>query len=575
MQRFEPDEGDVEETIQNCGVFDSVTGEARGALVAAFEAVRLVTGEVLMVEGDEADALYLVRHGRLRTTARDAEGNDREVGQVGKGEVVGEMALITDDRRSASVTAMRDSELYRLPAEAFTTLTARHPEVLRPFAGVVVTRLRNTLTRPPRPSLPATVVLIPTTLEDASPFAHRLADTIAGYSTTVVTPADAADRDDPAKWLLDVENAVDVSILIADPEPSDWTRQCLRHADRVLILAREGQSAARTAIERDERCAKRLADLPTELVMHYSTRPSSSAWRAGRDLENHHNLRDGNRDDLARLVRRLTGDATVLVLGGGGARGFAHIGVLRALIEAGTPIDAIIGTSAGSLVGGGFAFQGDLAGVEQPLLEWFDNVRWRRDFNPPSLALTTGRLMTEAFRGFFGDCQVEDLAIDYAAVSCDLVAAEPCVHDTGPLWQAIRCSVAVPGLFPPLAVGDRLLVDGGLVANLPVSLAVERHRGARVVAVDVGDSSAIQIGDLDGSGIASGWNLLRRRDSTVTLPRVLMRLTELGQDKSGDVADVVIRPDVDGFGLTDTRPARDIIDRGYQAGLAALPKLIG
>ena len=178
VQRFRPDVADVEETIDHCGVFDSVSGDARQALVAAFDGVRLVTGEVLIREGDEADALYLVRHGRLRTTALDAEGRDREIGQVGKAEVVGEMALITDHHRAASITAMRDSELYRLPAAAFTDLTTRHPAVLRPFAGVVVQRLRNTLTRPQRPSLPATIVLIPSTLADASGFAHRLADAI-------------------------------------------------------------------------------------------------------------------------------------------------------------------------------------------------------------------------------------------------------------------------------------------------------------------------------------------------------------------------------------------------------------
>ena len=83
------------------------------------------------------------------------------------------------------------------------------------------------------------------------------------------------------------------------------------------------------------------------------------------------------------------------------------------------------------------------------------------------------------------DLEIEDLTVDYAAVSCDLVSAEPCVHTSGPLWQAIRCSVAVPGLFPPVALDDRLLVDGGLVANLPVGIAANRHPGARLIAVDV------------------------------------------------------------------------------------------
>ena len=570
MQEFTPGAGDVAETLDACAVFDIVADDARAALAEAFEGVRIETGEVLIRQGDDADALYVVRHGRLRTTATDNDGSSRDVGEVGKGEVVGEMALITDDKRSATVTAMRDSELYRLPAEAFVSLTTAHPEILRPFAGVVVNRLRDTLTRPPRPSLPATIVLLPTRDEDATGFAHRLAEAIATYRTEVVTAADAAGRSPSAAWLLDLENAVDVSLLVADYHPTAWTKQCLRHADRVFMLAEEGSSAARTPVEEEPSCAQRLSELPVSLVMRYEDHPTTSSWYPGRQLFTHHNLRKGSADDLRRMVRRLTGEATILVLGGGGARGFAHFGAIQALREAGVPIDAIVGTSAGALVGGGLARYGDLTEVEPAVLRWFDEVRWRRDFNPPTLSLTTGKFMTEGFQGFFGDWMVEDLTVDYAAVSCDLVSAEPCVHTSGPLWQAIRCSVAVPGLFPPVALDNRLLVDGGLVANLPVGIAAARHPGARIVAVDVGDPSGIDNAGVDGSGVVNGWNLLQRRGSSVTLARVLMRLTELGQNEATDLADIVIRPEVRGFGLTDTKPARTIMRRGYEAAKAAV-----
>ncbi len=570
MEQFTPGAGDVAETLDACAVFDIVTGDARAALAAAFEGVRIETGEVLMRQGEEADALYVVRHGRLRTTAADLDGGSRDVGQVGKGEVVGEMALITDDKRSATVTAMRDTELYRLPAAAFLTLTSEHPAVLRPFAGVVVTRLRETLTRPPRPSLPATIVILPTRDEDLTPFAHELAEAITSHRTAVVNADDAAGRTPSAAWLLDLENDVDVSLLVADFHPTAWTKQCLRHADRILMVAAQGASPAPTPTEMDQSCATRLAELPVSLVMRYTSRPTSSSFFPGRKIFTHHNLRADSADDLRRMVRRLTGDATILVLGGGGARGFAHLGVIRALQEHAIPIDAIVGTSAGALVGGALARVGNLSEVESSLLQWFDEVRWHRDFNPPALALTTGKFMTEGFRGFFGDRNIEDLAVDYAAVSCDLVAAEPCVHASGPLWQAIRCSVAVPGLFPPVAIGNRLLVDGGLVANLPVGIASARHPGARIVAVDVGDPSGIDNTGIDGSGIVSGWNVRRRRGSGVTLARVLMRLTELGQNEASHLADIVIAPEVRGFGLTDTKPAQMIITRGYEAATEAI-----
>ncbi len=571
LELFEPLCGDVEECLRGSSVFDSIVGDARRELVDSFDGVRLRTGEVLMSEGEVADALYLVRHGRLRTTVAGADGSPVQVGQVGKSEVVGEMALITDERRSATVTAMRDTDLYRLPADAFAAFTQAHPEVLRPFAGVVVARLRDALTGSTHASLPATIVLVPTPGARADELAHAISRSIGNYDTATVSSVDAADRANPAAWLLDVENAVDVSLLVADDTPTAWTKQCLRHADRVLIVADQSRPAALTPVEADPECAKRLAELPVELVMRYRSHATSSRWLRDRTLDAHHNLRDGSADDIARLVRRITGDATVLVLGGGGARGFAHVGVIRALLESGIDIDAVVGASAGAVVGGGFAHSGDLDAVEGALLGWFDAVRWRRDMNPPALALLTGRLMTEGFQEFFGDWRIEDLGRDFAAVSCDLTAAAPFVHTEGPLWQAIRASAAVPGIFPPVALEGRVLVDGGLVANLPVDIAKHRHQGAHVIAVEVGDPTGIEAGHLDGSGIANGWRRsVSRSGNTPTLPRILMRLTELGRSDNPEDADTVIRPDVRGFGLTDTKPARTIIDRGYQAAVATI-----
>jgi NTE family protein len=571
MQQFDPPRAEVEEALTACALFASIVGEARDDLLSAFEGVRIETGEVLIHQGDEADALYLIRHGRLRTVVEDDHGNHRTIGTVGKAEVVGEMALITDHPRSATVAAMRDTELYRLPAELFLELTQRHPEILRPFAGVVVERLRNAITRPPRPTLPATIVLLPAPGVDVVDFAHQLVATLTDYDGRVVVPADAEGRDNPAAWLLDLENAVDVSVLVAEDEPTAWTRQCLRHADRVLLVVDEGRPATRLAVERDEICAERLDELPVELVTRYRDAPHSSSWLVGRQLDGHHNLRWGSTEDLTRLVRRLTGEMTVLVLAGGGARGFAHFGAIRALQQAGMPIDAVVGTSAGSLVGGVLARYGEVESWEEQFLQWFDDVRWRRDLTPPAVALLTGEQMTEGFREAYGERRIEDLVIDFVAVSTDLTHARPHVHTSGPLWQAIRASSAVPGLFPPVAIDGCVLVDGGLVANLPVSIAADRHPGARIVAIEVGSSSEFATGMLDGTGIASGWQALRHRGGYgPLLPRVLARLTDLGRDQRIDQADLIIEPDVAEFSLTDTTASRTIVERGYDAVARAI-----
>ena len=571
MEQFVVDLADVTRAVEACGLFGSLGGDARQDLLGAFDGLRLNTGEVLMREGEVAESLYVVRHGRLRATVTDADGAEVVVGEIGKSEVVGEMAVITDQDRSATVYAMRDTDLFELPADAFGRLIQRHPEMLRPFASVVVKRLRTAMTRPTRPALPATIVLIPAGRDDCRQLAEQLAQRFTQYACRVLQASDAAGHTNLAAWLLDIENEIDISLLVADRRPTEWTKLCLRHADRVLLVTDHLTSPAPTEIEADPACAARLAEVPLELVMQYETRPHTSGWLRTRSLDAHYNLRRSSGDDLARLARRITGNSTVAVLGGGGARGFAHFGVVRALKQAGIPIDAIVGTSAGAVVGGLLARIDDPADAQRQTIEWFEQARWRRDFNPPSVSFMSGRTMSEGLQELADGLDIEDLPIDFAAVSCDLVSAKPYIHVEGPLWQAVRSSGSVPGLFPPLAIDGHLLVDGGLVANLPIEIARIRHPNARLIAVDVGDPTDIDLGGLDGSGIVNGWQRLRSRGTGgASLGRLMMRLTELGRNDSNELADVLISPDVRGFGLVDVKSASEIAERGYEAGQRAL-----
>lgn len=574
LESFDIDRAELLRALAKCDVFASVESEMLAELAEHFTGVRLTTDETLMVEGDVANDLYVVRHGRLRATVVASDGSEPTVGEIGKNEVVGEMGVITNQERSATVRATRDTDLFRLPADAFARVVQGHPEMLRPFTTVLVDRLRTAMTRPTKPSLPATIVIV--MLADADPmaFAHNLAQALTPYTTAVVNSADSQGREHVAGWLLDIENDVDLSILVADREPTEWTRRCLRHADHIELIIDGSTPVKAGPIRDDPECAARLDEVPIHLVTLHEpdATPATARWLPQREFASYVNLLGDSQDEIVRLARLITGRANVLVLGGGGARGFAHFGVARALRERDIPIDGIVGTSAGAVVGAMLARFPDVDEAQELMLDWFESVKWHRDFTPPQLALTSGRFITEGLQSLGGGYDIEDLSTGFAAISCDLVSAAPFVHDRGPLWQAIRASGSVPGLFPPVLVGDRLLVDGGLVANMPTEIARYRHPNATLIAVDVGDPAGIVTGSATSDGVVSGWDRLRRKtvDDTVTLPRVLMRLTELGRQDSIESADVAITPDVRGFGITATQHAREIVTQGEIAGRAAL-----
>jgi NTE family protein len=573
MEPFEVDRADVERAVDACGLFDSVTGAARDLLLDSFSGLRLVTGEALMSTGDDADSLYIVRHGRLRAAVFEGTPDEVKIGEVGKGEVVGEMGVITDQPRTATVRASRDTDVFRMPAAAFAALVQQHPQMLRPFATVVVDRLRSAMEQPARPSLPATIAFTDLGGGHARRLADAIAANISDLRVRIIEKDDAPPENERAAWLLEMENRTDLALLITDPEPTPWTRRCLRHADRAMLVADAAAPAGPTAIETDPETITRFDYISTHLVVVHRGRAAASKWLAHRTPTTWTNVRLDHDADMSRLAREMTGRANIFVLSGGGARGFAHFGVAKAMRESGIPIDGIMGASAGSVVGALLARVGDPVEAQRQMLEWFERTSWRRDLTPPTLAITTGRLMTEGLQELGDGALIEDLPIEFTAVSCDLVTTSPIVHDRGPVWQAIRASGSVPGLFPPVRVGDQLLVDGGLVANMPTELARARHPDANLIAVDVGDPAGIDSTGVDGSGIANGWSGLRPRHNGVTLLRLLVRLTELGRHDTTESADFVIEPDVKAFGITESARAATISQRGYEAGLEAADAL--
>jgi NTE family protein len=244
-----------------------------------------------------------------------------------------------------------------------------------------------------------------------------------------------------------------------------------------------------------------------------------------------------------------------LALGGGFARGFAHLGVLQVLEQNHIPISCIAGTSVGSILGAAYASGAPLARIIATCrtLRFRDIARWRVS----RLGLASNHRLGDLIEQVFESRQFEDLRIPLAVVATDLNSGEPVVLTHGSLVDAIRASCAFPGLFEPVEIGTRCLADGGLVAPVPTRAA--RELGAEFVL-------GVSVGIQDG-----------HRGTPSNIFQVVTRAVSAAQKHQLEVwerhADLVLRPDVQSFAWDDFDRADEAIEAGTAVARQALPRI--
>ncbi|KAG2184472.1 hypothetical protein INT43_000381, partial [Umbelopsis isabellina] len=286
----------------------------------------------------------------------------------------------------------------------------------------------------------------------------------------------------------------------------------------------------------------------------------------------------GTRNDFSRLARRLCGKSVALVLGGGGARGISHMGVIQAIEEAGIPIDIIGGTSIGAFVGGLYAMNADLVSTMARAKMFSGRVAsvWRQlmDVTYPVTAWTTGHEFNRAIWKCFGDSQIEDFWLPYFTVTTNITYSRMEVHTAGYAWRYVRASMSLSGYMPPICDNGNMLVDGGYMDNLPVTVA--KSMGADIIiAVDVAsedDTSPVMYGDsLSGWwALLQGWNPFRtyKIPSIADIQSRLAYVSSVAKLEEAKLTDgtLYIKLPVQKFGTLEFGKFHDIFSIGYDAG---------
>lgn len=533
-------------------------------------------GATLFEAGAAAEAVYMVRSGRLAVIRPAADGSSRVLGVIAPGEPVGEMALFAGAPHSAKVVALRDSEILSLPRDAFLLECRRRPDLMAELARLMVLRSRaEGMGGLGEPKVFGFVSLSGDA--PARPLAERLARRLSREGRGVaVVGAEALRRD--AAWFSALEAGSDHVLLCAEADEAEWRQVCGRQVDHLHLVARGDGAGPGDAVRLRAEAAFQ-PNRPAELILlRRDGRPrASQAWldaaRVGQVLH----LCEGSERDLARLARTITGAAVGLVLSGGGARAYAHVGVLRALSEAGIPVDAVGGASMGAIVGAGHACGWDAVELDARMRAAFVRTSPVADVAFPMISMSRGLRVRARMREAFGEREIPDLELPFFAVSSNLTTGLPHVHRRGAVRRALRASSALPGILPPVVQDGEVLVDGGVLRNLPADIMRETHRGP-VIGVDVALTEELSPDDVARPPslwrwVASGaWRkgppivALLIRSATVTTHREFAAARE--------ASDVLVAPDIPGVGLQDWRSYEPAVQAGWSAArdvLAALP----
>ena len=583
-------------------MFREVDQPALMDLQSEFELIPLYGGEVLFRQGDTGDTLYIVVNGRLRVVTHDAEGEERVLAELGTGETVGEMAVISGEPRSATVYAIRDTTLAMLSRASVDRVIDRHPRsMLNMLTGRLVSRLRAASSGERRRTAIRTVALVAASGDVPLPeFADKLAAALSRLGQTLHLSsarvdsqsgrpgaAQAHDREGGGtglvEWIAEQEIENRYVLYEADRSLSPWTERCVRQADRIVLVANASGEPVAGEVEAELLTNETVRRTPVTLALVHTdetTAPTGTArWLAGRTLERHLHVRRSAAADYDRVARFLTGNTIGLALGGGFARGLAHLGVLRALGELNIPVDTIGGSSMGAMVGAHWVLGWDNTRIIRELSSGFADSF--DDMTIPFLAFKRGGKMSKLLRQQFQGACIEDLWIPYFCVSANLNRSEVKVHTTGDVARAVLASARAPGIFPPMVFDGELHVDGGLINNVPVDIMKTFSNDGLVIGVDVSPPHELNVVEDYGEDV-SGWRAIWRRFNPTREKRiyhpsillVLMRIIEFGgisyRKQKAELADLYISPDVLRFNRNDFASAAQLVESGYDASRGKL-----
>jgi NTE family protein len=526
------------------------------------------TGEHICRAGDASDRMYLIKEGVVEVAIGEATG--RIIGHLRRGDIFGEMGLLSDEPRSASIVAALPTLTLELDRATFTDIINRYPSILLNISRVLVERQKRSLRSLARPRRGEFVLLmIGRGSESLAQDIIMLCREACPRGVTVVDLSGALELD----RIAPPDRAIDSLVAILDQLPSSSgpiISVCYSdHPDLALLIRYMDRLALLGAVEdvhaASASCAgsRRTVDV---FLIGAQTSSSVGGFRTVRVLGS-----ANSGIDLGWIARHLTRTKLGLALGAGGAKGFAHVGVLGALQRAGYVVDFVAGSSIGGLIGGlmGLGLDADALDVQLKRAWSPEHVELLTILSPEGMSAGLERVL-ETVREIFGDRMMSDLSLPLRILSADLEEGQPVPLDDWTVYEAIRAGLSIPGLALPYRHGSQRLVDAVCLTPVPASFV--RDMGADiVVAVNLLSRPALSAWPSE----APPRPTYRKKTAHKVDPVIetLMMLQIDTSIRNASQADIVLTPRFTASGWRDFYLSEQFREAGHAVAQAELARL--
>lgn len=534
-------------------------------------------GATLYAPGETADQLYFLRTGRLGAFRREEGQEPQFLGVIRPGEPAGEMALIGGTPHSANLVALRDSEVLALPRADFFEAAESDPTVMLELSRLMIRRARQAQTHAAigDPSVFGFIAVEPGAA--IRPVVERVARAMSalGYLVTVEGGESLLA---PTEWFTHVERDHDFVLYVAEADETAWKHVVGRQVDRLFRVGRGDRAppAEIPSYASGPLQTQRLVDLILLQSANLKQPTGSEAWMEATQAARLFHLRENGMADVQRLARVLTGQSVGLVLSGGGARAYAHIGAIEAMRERGIPIDFVGGASMGAVIAAGLAMGWDDGEMETRIRKAFVESSPVDDIAFPMIAMTRGDKVRARLEEHFGDIEISDLWLPFFCVSSNLTSGSYHLHRRGPLHNALRASISLPGVLPPVCEDGAVLVDGAVMKNFPADVMRAFQLGP-IVGVDVTRGRSITDEDVQSPPSLWTWFWSGEWRKGPPIVALLMRAATVstGRDlaASREASDVLITPKLDKVDIRDWRAFAPAVSAGKIAAAIALDGL--